>query len=107
RRDGLLWYNLYVVRFAGRYLIRNDTSGSHLQVHFAFPSSEGTYADFNFLVAGRRLTDASALDRGYVGFDLAPGAETWIDVSYLSRGMGAWTYCFGNGIDQVNDLALS
>ncbi len=107
RRDGLLWYNLYVVRFAGRYIVRNETSSRHLQVHFAFPSTEGTYADFSFLVGGRRLTDASALDQGNVDFDLAPGAETWIDVSYVSRGMGSWAYCFRNGIDQVNDFALT
>src|SRR5690349_12285744 len=25
RRDGLLWYNLYTVRFRGHYVIRNDT----------------------------------------------------------------------------------
>lgn len=106
RRVGLLWYNLYTVHFHGRYTIRNDTKSSQLSVHFPFPSNDGTYADFTCLIGGQRVTDATALDQGYVGFELAPGAQTTIDIGYLSRGMGNWQYRFGNTVQSVNDFAL-
>src|SRR5579863_8287379 len=106
RRDGLLWYNLYSVRFAGHYRIRNTTSSSRLSVHFPFPASDGTYADFSATIAGHRIADATALDQGSVSFDLPPGAETSFDVAYRSRGMGTWAYRFGSGVESVNDFAL-
>jgi hypothetical protein len=107
RRDGLLWYNLYNVRFVARYRIRNATGSRQLMVPFAFPSNDGTYQDFSCSIAGRRVDDATALDQGYVGFDLAPGAEASLDVSYRSRGMGTWTYRFGNDVESVHDFALT
>lgn len=105
RRDGLLWYNLYDVRFAARYRIRNDSSVSQLSVHFPLPSSDGTYADFLCSIGGQPITDATALSQG-IRFDLPPGRETTLDISYLSRGMGSWIYRFGNDVNSVNDFAL-
>ncbi len=107
RRVGLLWYNLYSVRFAARYRVRNDTPSSQLSVHFAFPSSQATYADFNATVGGRRIADPAALDSGYVSFDLPPGRETTIAIGYSSRGMETWSYCFGSGVQSINDFALA
>jgi hypothetical protein len=107
RRDGLLWYNLYKVRFLGHYRIRNDTSSRRLSVHFAFPSSDGTYADFQAFIGGQRVADPAALDRGCVNFTLPPGEETSVDVGYRSRGMGTWAYRFGTDVESVNDFALT
>ena len=87
RRDGLLWYNLYGVGFNGRYRIRNVTTSRQLSVHFPFPSIDGTYANFYCTIGGRRVSNATALDQGDVAFDLAPGAETTMDVGYSSRGL--------------------
>ncbi|HXO17831.1 MAG TPA: inner membrane CreD family protein [Candidatus Dormibacteraeota bacterium] len=107
RRDGLLWYNLYSVDFQGRYRVRNGTSGRQLSVHFPFPSTDGTYADFRAFIGGRRVTDATALDQGCVTFDLPPGRETSIDIGYRSRGMGTWIYRFGSDVASVNDFSLT
>lgn len=107
RRDGLLWYNLYDVQFAARYRVRNDTSSSRLSIHFPLPSSDGTYADLHAEIGGRPIPDPIALDQGYVSFTLPPGAETSIDIGYRSRGMGTWAYRFGNGVESVNDFALT
>jgi hypothetical protein len=107
RRDGLLWYNLYDVRFIAHYRIRNDTTSPHLSVHFPFPSTDGTYADFTCSIGGHRVSDASALDQGYVAFGLAPGHETSLDIGYLSRGMGTWSYRFGSDVASVNDFSLT
>ena len=106
RRDGLLWYNLYDVRFRARYRLLNDTPSSHLSVKFNFPSSDGTYADFSLTIGGRSV-NAAAISAGEAAFELAPGRSTMIDVGYSSRGMGTWTYCLGNGVNAVNDLALT
>jgi hypothetical protein len=107
RRDGLLWYNLYNVRFLGRYRIRNTTSSPHLTMNFSSPSTDGSYSDFTAVAGGHRLADlASALEQGSVRFDLPPAATTWIEIGYRSQGMGTWTYRFGGGITPVNDFAL-
>ncbi len=106
RRDGLLWYNLYDVGFVAHYRVHNDTSSRQLSVHFPFPSSDGTYANFTCSIGGRRVTDTTALDQGYVGFDLPPGRQTTIDIGYTSRGMGSWTYRFGTDVESVRDFAL-
>ncbi len=107
RRDGLLWYNLYQVRFLAHYRVRNETNSRQLSVHFPFPATDGTYADFFCTIGGRRVGDASALDQGYVAFDLPPGEETSIDLGYLSRGMGTWTYQLGPRVEAVRDFALT
>lgn len=106
RQDGLLWYNLYDVRFRARYRVRNDTPSSHLSVKFNFPSTDGTYADFSMTIGGQRI-DSAAISAGDAAFELAPGHETIIDVAYSSRGMGTWTYCLGNGVNAVDDFALT
>ena len=106
RRKGLLWYNLYDVRFAARYRVRNDTNGRELALHFAFPSSDGSYTNFVCRIGGRRIADATALNHDKVAFDLAPGASATIDVSYRSRGMESWIYRFGDGVQSVGDFSL-
>ncbi len=106
RRDGLLWYNLYNVAFTGRYRVRNDTTARRLSAHFSFPSTDGTYADFDASIGGRPVDDATALSQGSVAFDLAPGSSTTIDLAYRSRGMGTWTYRFGTDVSSVNDFSL-
>jgi inner membrane protein involved in colicin E2 resistance len=107
RRKGLLWYNLYDVHFLAHYRIRNTTSSRRLALRFPFPSTDGTYTDFTCTVGGRAISDANALTQSAVAFDLAPGKQTTIDVGYLSRGMESWTYRFGDGVQSVNDFALS
>ncbi len=107
RRKGLLWYNLYDVRFAARYRIRNDTPSSRLTLHFPFPSNGGTYTNFICTIGGIRAGDATALARGTFAFALNPGAQTEIAVGYTSRGTQSWTYSFGDGVQSVNDFALT
>jgi len=107
RRKGLLWYNLYDVRFLAHYRVRNDTSNAHLAVRFLLPDAGANYADLIFRIGGRQIDNAAALDRDRVSFDLQPRQETVIDVGYRSRGMESWIYRFKNGIELVNDFALT
>jgi hypothetical protein len=107
RQVGLLWYSLYDVRFVSHYRVRNDTKSSRLSLHFPFPSANGNFTDFTCAIGGRRIGDATALNQDKLGFTLAPGQETSIDVSYVSRGMDTWQYRFGDGVQSVNDFDLT
>lgn len=106
RRKGLLWYNLYDVHFSAHYGVRNTTRTRHLMLHFSLPSTSATYANFLVTVAGHPI-DQAASNEYWAAFDLAPGAQTQLDVTYQSRGVGSWTYRFGNGVNAVNDFDLS
>lgn len=113
RRKGLLWYNMYDVDFAGRYVVRNDSSSPHLVVQLPLPSSGGSYIDLTFRIGGRQIDNANALNADRVEFDLEPGKETTIDVGYQSRGMDSWTYCFkadqagGTSVESVRDFTMT
>jgi inner membrane protein involved in colicin E2 resistance len=107
RRKGLLWYNLYDVRFRSHYLIRNDTNSRQLAVRFSFPATNGSYTDFTYFIGGKRVGDAGALGQGKLKFDLEPGQQTSIDIDYLSNGMDSWAYRFGNGVQSVSDFSLT
>jgi hypothetical protein len=107
RRVGLLWYNLYDVRFVAHYRVHNNTSSPHVAVHFALPATDATYSDFTATVNGDRTYDPAALDGSTPGFTIPPGQTATIDVGYRSRGMGTWNYRFGNDVQSVRDLALT
>lgn len=107
RRKGLLWYNLYDVRFGAHYTLRNDTNSDRLRIRFALPDAGGSYADLTYRIGGRPIDNALALAQDWVSFDLPPGHETAIDVGYQSRGMESWTYSFGSKAASVSDFALT
>lgn len=113
RRKGLLWYNMYDVRFAGRYVVRNDSPSSHLVVQLPLPSSGGSYIDLAFRIGGRLIDNANALNADRVEFELGPGGTTTIDVGYRSRGMDSWTYDFkadqagATSVESVRDFAMT
>lgn len=113
RRKGLLWYNMYDVSFAGRYVVRNDSPSPHLVVQLPLPSSGGSYIDLAFRIGGRVIDNANALNADRVEFDLGHGQETTIDVGYRSRGMDSWTYAFrpdqsgSNSVESVRDFTMT
>jgi hypothetical protein len=113
QRKGLLWYNLYAVRFSGRYVVRNDSPSPHLMLQLPLPSSGGSYIDLAYRIGGRAIDNATALNTDRVEFDLDPGRTTTIDVGYRSRGMDSWIYCFktdqsgGTGVESVRDFAMT
>lgn len=107
RQKGLLWYNLYDVRFVSHYIVQNTTDNPQLALHFPFPSADGTYEDFACSIGGRPIANAATLTQGTVNFALKPGQQTSIDISYLSRGMESWVYSFGDGVQPVNDFTLT
>ena len=109
RRKGLLWFPTYGVGFEGHYRFENDTAElGDAEIAFAFPSAQGVYDGFVFKVNGKEAPAVTDLSRGAtVRFELKPGQGVDVDVAYRSRGIGTWTYWFGDGVSQVRDFSLT
>lgn len=109
RRKGLLWFPTYGVGFEGRYRFVNDTPElGDAEVTFAFPSAQGVYDGFVFKVDGKEAPAVTDLSRGAtLRLELKPGQAVDVDVAYRSRGIGTWSYWFGDGVSQVRDFSLT
>ena len=92
RREGLLWYNLYDVRFHARYRVVNDTPNRRLMVRFGLPSADATYANFRLAIGAQSVNASTAVNQGFAFFDLAPGHAATIDVGYASRLPGVTSF---------------
>lgn len=108
RRKGLLWFPTYGVGFEGHYRFENDSGErGDADIAFTFPSAQGVYDGFVFKVNGREAPAVTDLSRGAVlRIPLEPGQPVDVDVAYRSRGIGTWSYWFGDGVSQVRDFSL-
>src|SRR5262249_16808465 len=95
--------------FEGHYRFQNDTKEvGDAEVGFTFPSREGIYDGFVFRVNGHEAPAVTDLSRGaVVRLELKPGDAVDVAVAYRSRGIGTWSYVFGDGVSQVKDFALA
>ena len=109
RRKGLLWFPTYGVAYESHYHFRNDTKETgEVQVGFSFPSTNGIYDGFVFRVNGKDAPAVTDLSRGAtVVLAMTPGDAFDVDVGYKSRGIGTWSYVFGDGVSQVHDFSLA
>jgi hypothetical protein len=110
RQKGLLWYDTYAVEFRGAYRVRNpDPEPRTLVVHFAFPSEQAIYDNFQFRVNQQRAARVDDLTQGLQTAVLLPaGGEAVIEAAYHSRGLDTWTYAFaGKGVAEVADFTLT
>ncbi|MCC7072485.1 MAG: inner membrane CreD family protein [Deltaproteobacteria bacterium] len=109
RRKGLLWFPTYGVGFEGHYRFVNDSAErGDAEIAFAFPSAQGVYDGFMFRVDGKEAPPVTDLSRGaLLRVELAPGQHVDVDVAYRSRGIGTWSYWFGDGVSQVRDFSLT
>lgn len=109
RRKGLLWFPTYGVGFEAHYTFTNNsTDTGDVDVAFPFPSTQGIYDGFVFKVDGKEAPPVTDLSRGAaLRLEMKPGASVNVDVAYRSRGIGTWSYVFGNGVSQVKDFTLA
>ncbi len=109
RRKGLLWFPTYAVGFEGNYRFVNEThEKGDVDVVFPFPSSQGIYDSFVFKVDGKEAPAVTDLSRGAsLRLVMEPGQTVNVDVGYRSRGIGTWSYLFGEGVSQVKDFSLA
>ncbi|OGQ11152.1 MAG: hypothetical protein A2138_26290 [Deltaproteobacteria bacterium RBG_16_71_12] len=108
RRKGLLWFPTYGVGFEGHYRFENDSGErGDADIAFTFPSAQGVYDGFVFKVNGREAPAVTDLSRGAVlRVPLEAGQPVDVDVAYRSRGIGTWSYWFGDSVSQVKDFSL-
>jgi len=104
RRKGLLWYNTYAVSFAGTYRVTNPNAHGPLHVSFPLPAEGATYDDVTVSVDGRRVDATSSSDRLTADIPTAAGRAASVTVRYRSRGLGTWTYRFGDGVVTARDV---
>ena len=109
RKKGLLWYSTYKVKFDGKYRVKNDFEEEKEFVFtYKFPTKEGIYDNFNFLVDSREIKDIQPVEGGVTHkIRLRPLQESSVEVSYGSQGMDEWWYSFGDNVSQIRNFKLT
>ncbi|MDD5067128.1 MAG: inner membrane CreD family protein [bacterium] len=109
RKKGLLWYSTYTVFFTSRYLVKNTTDETRVvYFDYTFPTPEGVYDNFNFVVDGEKVKDLQPVNgKIWSGLMLSPGQSKYVDVAYESQGMDNWWYVFGNNVSQIKNFKLA
>ena len=79
-----------------------------IRVQFHFPATEGTYDNFLFAVDGKPLTAAVNTKEGVAEiFELEPGRQKELAVTYKTRGIREWRYRLGPNVGRVQNLSLT
>ncbi len=109
RKKGLLWYSTYRVAFSGKYRIVNN-AGKKRDIFFkySFPTSEGVYDNFSFVVDGEKVEHLQPIS-GQIFKKLlfVPGETRNVGISYETQGMDEWWYVFGSGVSQIRDFKMT
>lgn len=108
RLKGLVWYPLYDLRFQGTWTCR-ALRDEVVHAEFAFPAPDGLYDGFRFVMNGTDLARSLKPENGRVAASVPvkQGEIVTLEVAYVTRGMGSWSYAPGTGVTNVEDLALS
>lgn len=106
RQKGLLWYSTYDVVFKADYVFHNDGPARRVTASVPFPAERASYDDVRFFVGGRQVANANAGTALSGAADVAANADIRLHVEYHSRGLGSWTYDFGDRVTSVRDFQL-
>lgn len=109
RRKGLVWFDLYDVRFDGTWTyVHEQPTPSIFHVSFAFPDARGLYDDFRFQIDGVDRPEARSPSDGRVSAEIpvAPGQRITVRVAYASRGMGSFAYVPSDVVTSLRDFHL-
>lgn len=108
RKRGLVWFPTYEVGFRGRYAFESPASDSRV-VTFAFPlqSENAVYDGFVVRDAAGELVPVR-IEQGAASWtaELGPRERVAFDVTYRTRGTGAWHYRMAQGTTRVTDFTL-
>lgn len=109
RLRGLMWHSLYDVDFTGRwtYTHADERSGT-LRLGFEFPSADGLYDGFRFVVDGDDQAGSLRPEAGRISHDVPvePGQAVTLEIAYRSRGMSEWRYTPAQGVANLEDFSL-
>jgi len=108
RRRGLVWYPTFVSDFAGTYTVANTEKVTQkVRVHFKFPTSEGTYDNFSFVVDGKSSdVPVNTAEGLHEVIEVPPGESREFKVTYRTRGMREWRYRPASNVGRVQGLKL-
>lgn len=109
RKKGLLWYSTYKVGFQGKYTVINNAEKSQeIFFDYTFPTAEGIYDNFSFLIDGEKITEIKPVG-GRVSERILyePGETKNIEISYESQGMDEWWYIFGSDVSHIQNFNLN
>ncbi len=110
RRKGLVWYPLYDVAFQGTYGYEHrDTRAGVVALRVAFPSTTALYDELLFEVNGRDRRDALDPKLGVLELrvPVKQGDKLDFRVGYKSRGSQEWSYKPAQGVQRLENFALS
>lgn len=109
RQKGLLWYSTYRVGFASKYRVVNYTDEPReVYFDFAFPTAEGIYDNFRFIIGGREEPNLQVVAGKLNGrLKLEPGKSEVVEVAYQSQGLDEWWYDFGENVNQAKNFSLA
>lgn len=108
RLKGLMWYSLYDVDFSGRWAYTHTEAPGRVDVKFAFPSRDGIYDRFRFVVDGAdRTGDVEPRDGQVVlPMQLTTDQTVTLEVRYRSRGRDTWRYRPASGVARLESFRL-
>jgi len=109
RRKGLLWYATYRVGFEGKYRVVNYTNEPReIFFDFAFPTTDGVYDNFRFVIGGREEPNLQVNGGRLSGrVKLDAGKSENVEVAYQSQGLDEWWYDFGENVNQAKNFSLT
>lgn len=102
-------FTTYRVAYSGKYRICNPRATNRdIYFQFVFPANDGTYENFRF-VAGGQVLDSTRPGNSQIvrSFNLNPGEEKLIEISYESPGIENWSYVPGADLADTHNLSLT
>jgi Inner membrane protein CreD len=107
RQKGLLWYNTYVVTFAGDYNFHNTLSAPRTVIlRLPLPAERALYDGLVMTLNGQRVPVSTDAGGAVAALELKPGEAAALHVAYRSQGMGSWRYKLADGVAQARNFDL-
>jgi hypothetical protein len=109
RLKGLMWYSLYDVDFTGRWQYTHRAAPADVHLSFHFPSADGIYDRFRFVVDGVDRTGEVEPKNGEVTLPMhfSTGQTVSLEVAYRSRGRDTWRYEPATGVARLESFQLA
>jgi inner membrane protein involved in colicin E2 resistance len=108
RPKGLLWYSTYRVDFSGEYTFHNPArQAQEVEFVFPFPAEQANYDNVTFSLNGKPQEVRNEGNSARANMSVAAGETFALKVTYISQGLTAWHYKFGDQVSQVRDFHLT
>jgi hypothetical protein len=109
RRKGLVWFSLYGADVTADWSYVHESVPGGLEVGFDFPTANGIYDDFQFIIDGKDYAATLTPVNGHVSVTIPvqPAQNVALHVRYKTRGADAWSYNPGRGVGVLTSFNLN